>query len=128
MLQDNTSSHLVHGDFDPANILVNQIKGVWEISGILDWEFSFSGSVLWDVANMLRYAHKMPPEFQTSFLKGLKSRDLILPENWLINVYLLNLISLIDCLKRSNPEIHPARCADIYDLINFILSALNKML
>lgn len=45
--------HLVHGDFDPANILVDQINGSWVVTGILDWEFAFSGSYLWDVANML---------------------------------------------------------------------------
>lgn len=28
--------HLVHGDFDPANILVDQINGSWVATGILD--------------------------------------------------------------------------------------------
>ncbi len=35
--------HLVHGDFDPANILVDKIKGSWVVTGVLDWEFAFSG-------------------------------------------------------------------------------------
>lgn len=55
--------HLVHCDFDSANILVNRINGFWMVTGVLDWEFALSGSSLWDVANMLRYAHKMPPAF-----------------------------------------------------------------
>ena len=127
LLPEENTPHLVHGDFDPANILVDQIDSVWRVSGVLDWEFAFSGSVLWDVANMLRYAHKMPPEFQASFLKGLKDSGVKLPKNWQITVHLLNLSSLIDCLKRSDPEVHPVRCADIYELINFILSELNNM-
>lgn len=31
-----TRKHLVHGDFDPANILVDQINGSWVVTGILD--------------------------------------------------------------------------------------------
>ncbi|HQU09284.1 MAG TPA: aminoglycoside phosphotransferase family protein, partial [Opitutales bacterium] len=62
---------LVHGDFDPANILVNQHQGHWSISGILDWEFAYAGSWLNDLANMLRYAHAMPAIFETAFLKSL---------------------------------------------------------
>lgn len=50
--------HLVHGDFNPANILLDQINGSWVVTGILDWEFAFSGSYLGDVANMLRYVRK----------------------------------------------------------------------
>ena len=65
--------HLVHGDFDPANILVDKINDSWVVTGILDWEFAFSGSCLWDVANMLRYAHRMPPEFQSSFIVTIHS-------------------------------------------------------
>lgn len=116
--------HLVHGDFDPANILVNKVDGVWKASGVLDWEFSFSGSMLCDVGNMLRYAHKMPSEFQDAFLKGLTSGGVALPENWRTTVNLLNLLSLLDCLKRSDVKTHPNRCADICELIDHILSEL----
>lgn len=66
-LPDKEEKHLVHADFDPANILVDKINGSWCVSGILDWEFSFSGSVLCDVANMLRYAHEMPPASYQSY-------------------------------------------------------------
>ncbi len=123
----DNEKHLVHGDFDPANILVDKINGSWVVTGILDWEFAFSGSYLWDVANMLRYAHKMPPEFQNSFLKGLAVGGVTLPENWYISIHLLNLLSLLDCLKRSEPENHPNRFTDIFELITHILSELNPM-
>ena len=79
LLPADDGKHLVHGDFDPANILVDKINGSWVVTGILDWEFAFSGSYLWDVANMLRYAHKMPPEFQNSFIDALQRNGIKLP-------------------------------------------------
>ncbi len=91
---------LVHGDFDPANILVDKINGSWAVTGVLDWEFAFLGSYLWDVANMLRYAHKMPSEFQNAFIGGLKRSGIHLPSTWPTTIHLLNLCSLLDCLKR----------------------------
>lgn len=119
LLPTDHEKNLVHGDFDPANILVNQRNGSWVVVAILDWEFSFSGSYLWDVANMLRYAHKMPPEFQGSFLKGLRFGGMNLAENWSSTIHLLNILSLLDLLKRSNPQIYPLRCADIAELMDY---------
>ena len=118
--------HLVHGDFDPANILVDKINGSWVVTGVLDWEFAFSGSYLWDVANMLRYAHKMPPEFQNSFIDALQRNGIKLPPDWRTTAHLLNLSSLLDLLKRSDPQRHPNRCADIRQLIDHILSELTN--
>ncbi len=119
--------HLVHGDFDPANILIDEINGSWVVTGILDWEFAFSGSYLWDVANMLRYTHKMPPEFQNSFIDALQRNGIKLPDHWRTTIHLLNLSSLLDLLKRSEPKDHPHRCADIRELISHILAELNNI-
>jgi hypothetical protein len=38
----------------------------------------------------------------------------------------LNLSSLLDLLKRSDPQMHPDRCADISELIDNILGELTK--
>ena len=46
LCQTDDEKHLVHGDFDPANILVDKINDSWVVTGILDWEFAFSGSCL----------------------------------------------------------------------------------
>ena len=127
LLPADDGKHLVHGDFDPANILVDKINGSWVVTGILDWEFAFSGSYLWDVANMFRYAHKMPPEFQNSFIDALQRNGIKLPPDWRTTAHLLNLSSLLDLLKRSDPQRHPNRCADIRELIDHILGELNKM-
>ncbi len=126
LFPDRNERHLVHADFDPANIFVKNINNTWKVSGILDWEFSFSGSILHDVANMLRYAHQMPSTFQNAFLNGLNQGEMFLTENWQIITHMLNILSLLDCLKRSDPIIQPNRCTDIQDLINHILFELDK--
>lgn len=123
LFPDENQNHLVHADYDPANILVHQIHGEWGISGILDWEFAFSGSTLCDVANMLRYAHHMQPDFETSFLEGLQQGGVQLR----ISIYLLNLLSLLDCLIRCPPNLRPRQCADVCCLIDYILKCLDKI-
>ncbi|MCP4922565.1 MAG: aminoglycoside phosphotransferase family protein [bacterium] len=124
LIPDGKEKHLVHGDFDPANILVDKVEGNWTVSGILDWEFAFSGSVLFDVANMVRDAHHMLPEFQTAFIEGLERGGMTLPKEWQTTVKVLNLSALLDCLKRSDIAKEPKRCADICALIEHILSEL----
>lgn len=121
---DESDATLVHGDFDPANILVNQIDGKWKISGILDWEFAFAGSFLWDVANMLRYAHHMPHCYQESFIKGIQEAGLELPENWRHTIALLNISSLLDILSRHSIQERPNQCQDITQLIKHHLGQL----
>lgn len=127
LLLDETQTHLVHADYDPANILVDKVEGQWKITAILDWEFSHSGSTLLDVANMLRYAHHMPPIFEEAFLQGLKQGGVTLPENWRIRIQLLNVSALLDCLIRCTPKESPNRCADIRELIDHTLLELEKV-
>lgn len=127
LFPDSQARNLVHADFDPANILVNKINHDWHITGILDWEFSFSGSILCDVANMLRYTHHMPPLFEEAFLLGLYEAGISLPKDWRITVDLLNLTSLLDCLIRSNSKDQPNQYADILELINHILEKLDEL-
>ena len=123
---DENEKHLVHADYDPANILVDKLNGQWKISGILDWEFSFSGTPLWDVANMLRYAHQMPAQFEASFIKGLQE-DYTLPKHWRISINPLNLVSLLDCLIRVSLVESPNACEDICRLIQHITATGDKI-
>jgi aminoglycoside phosphotransferase (APT) family kinase protein len=124
LFPDGKEKQLVHADFDPANIFVAKINNIWKIATVLDWEFAFSGSVLCDVANMLRYAQQMPLEYENAFLHGLKSGGINLPDDWVIRVDLLNLFSLLDCLARCDPRQRPNQCADICSLINNIIQRL----
>ena len=41
----NAESYLVHGDFNPTNILIKN----GEVSGVLDWEYSHSGTLFMDI-------------------------------------------------------------------------------
>lgn len=127
LLLDEAQSHLVHADYDPANILVDKTEDQWKITAILDWEFAHSGPTLLDVANMLRYAHHMPPIFEEAFLQGLQQGGVTLPENWRISLHLLNVAALLDCLIRSIPKEIPNQCADIRELIDHILMDLEKV-
>lgn len=120
----NTHHQLVHGDFDPANILVEENEKGFYISGILDWEFAFSGSYLWDVTTMLRYAYRMPDEFEKAFVQGLQQNKKELPDEWYRTVALLNISSLLDILQRTDPMSCPKICVDICNIINFTLKKL----
>lgn len=122
LLDHNEESCLVHGDFDPANMLVNSSNGKMHVSGILDWEFAFSGSPLWDVSNMLRYRHQLDPAYQSYFLKGFSSAY-SLPEDWEKRIDLYNLASLLDCLMRYDPRERPIRMGDICELTSRIIQA-----
>lgn len=123
---EQQATNLVHGDFDPANILVQKHNDQWRLSGILDWEFSFAGSTLFDVANMLRYSHHMPKSYESAFLEGILASGVILPSNWRQRCHMLNLLSLLDCLTRSDPAMRPNQCADILELIQHIIEQLGK--
>lgn len=116
---------LVHADYDPANILVDDQSGRWRVSAVLDWEFAFSGSPLCDVANMLRYAHQMPSDFEEAFLGALRVAGMEFPKDWRISVDLLNLLSLLDCLRRCVPDQRPNQCKDICALIAHINERLD---
>lgn len=48
-------ARLVHGDFNPKNLLVSRTPGGWQVAAALDWEFRFSGCPYGDAANLLRF-------------------------------------------------------------------------
>ena len=73
---------LVHGDFNNRNTLVREVNGRWEVVAILDWEFAFSGSPLWDVASILRYERPARPPMEPYFSQACISAGMILPDDW----------------------------------------------
>ncbi len=126
LFSNRSESNLVHGDFGPENILVIKRDGPWQISGILDWEFAFSGSTLWDVANMVRYGYKMPPGFEDAFIRGLSEGGVVLPNQWRPKVRILNIFSLLDVLARRDFQTHPRTWADSKEVIHEMLSFFNR--
>ncbi|MCH9617615.1 MAG: hypothetical protein SP4CHLAM5_09080 [Chlamydiia bacterium] len=123
LFPESEEKNLVHADFDPANILVmDDDNDHTQVTGVLDWEFCYSGSTITDVANMLRYAHHMPPCYEKGFLDGLLESGYQLPKYWRKTMHLLNLMSLLDSLNRTKLEDKPNQIKDIKELISHILS------
>ena len=54
-------ARLVHGDFGAANILVRQVQGAWQVAAVIDWEFAFAGTPLFDLGHFLRYERRRRP-------------------------------------------------------------------
>ena len=124
---DEKQNHLVHGDLDPSNILVEQRKGKWEISAIIDWENAFSYSPLWDLAHLLRFAHQVDNAYTTALVQGLKKGGVQLPEGWPITVHLINLATFLNILNGSPPELRPVRSRDLCEQILLIVDQLEKV-
>ncbi|MER7467818.1 phosphotransferase [Streptomyces sp. NPDC097981] len=89
---------LVHCDFNPKNLLVERRAGQWAVAAVLDWELAFSGSPLFDVGNMLRFAHEYPPSFTAGFVEGFRGGSGRLPGDWLRLSRTLDLFALADIL------------------------------
>jgi Ser/Thr protein kinase RdoA (MazF antagonist) len=101
-------ARLVHADANPKNILVTRLRGGWRVDGMLDWEFSFSGTPYADAANMLRFADGYPAGFADGFLAGFAGNQpdgSPLPADWLYLGRVFDMFALSDLVTR--PEPHP---------------------
>jgi aminoglycoside phosphotransferase (APT) family kinase protein len=77
------TNDIVHDDFQPANILVyNQ-----QISGIIDWDASFAGDRIFDIATLLFYSYDIPEVREQLWHYALKHATLNL-----LSVYFAHLI------------------------------------
>ncbi|MET9296275.1 phosphotransferase [Streptomyces sp. NPDC003077] len=105
--------HLVHGDFNPKNVLVTRRAGRWTVACVLDWELSFSGSPLVDVGNMLRFAHAYPPSFTDGFTAGFRDGGGHLPPGWRSLCRTLDLYALADILTAPPDAAYFARVRSV---------------
>ncbi|MFE3859963.1 phosphotransferase [Streptomyces goshikiensis] len=101
--------NLVHGDFNPKNVLMRRRAGQWAVAAVLDWELAFSGSPLFDVGNMLRFAHEYPPAFTAGFVDGFRGGNGRLPADWLRLSRTLDLFALADILTAPPDSAYFAR-------------------
>jgi fructokinase len=111
---------LVHADFNPHNILVEQHDDKWKVTAVLDWEFAFAGPPLFDIGNMLRNDHRMPPVFVSQFIAGFTEAGSQLPHNWRKQIKLLDLLNLCDLLPHTKPG--DATSSDLVELIQRTVS------
>ncbi|GAA4204995.1 phosphotransferase family protein [Actinocatenispora rupis] len=88
---------LVHGDYNPKNVLAEPYRGGWRLTAVLDWEFALSGTPLFDVGNALRFA---APAVATAFTTGYVDAGGVLPADWRPVSRALDLFALLDFLTR----------------------------
>jgi len=100
LLDSETS--LVHADFNAANIMVKHVNDSWRVAAVLDWEFAFSGSVLWDIGNFLRYERKARPLVEPFFSQGCIDAGMTLPDDWRRIARVADLCSLCEILTRES--------------------------
>jgi len=61
---------LTHSDFSPSNILLDGADSNSHVAAVLDWEFAFSGSPLFDFGNLLRDPVSKLPGFTQALTEG----------------------------------------------------------
>ncbi|WP_375333627.1 aminoglycoside phosphotransferase family protein [Candidatus Tisiphia endosymbiont of Xenochironomus xenolabis] len=121
------SYQLVHGDFKPSNILVKNIDGTLILSGILDWEFAYSGSVYGDIATLFRFKHLFDKQLKDSFISGYSKMSKLLgfvnlDSDWEKKAKLVDLVNLCDLLdsKDERPNMYNNIIELITDTLDFI--------
>ena len=107
----NAEYCLIHADFKPTNIMIKDGR----VNGILDWEFSFSFSFLFDIGQFIRYDEEIPKSLEDSFIKGYKKGVKAFPEEWRKSAKLLDLINLLFFLMRKEEK--PLIFNDVRQLI-----------
>jgi aminoglycoside phosphotransferase (APT) family kinase protein len=96
----NRDAHLVHGDLGGRNILVAPTgNDGWQVCGLIDWEFAFSGSALWDVGRLFRYSRRYSETFRQRFERGYRDAGGALPEDWFRTARLLDSTLLVTILN-----------------------------
>ena len=105
--------HLVHGDFNPSNLLIAEDG---EVSAILDWEFAHAGNVWADIGNLLRYRGvPLPGSFTLRLLEGLTDGGFKPAKDWHALSLLADLSSALEFLGSTNdkPQTHARALSQI---------------
>lgn len=113
----DADSRLVHGDFNPTNILIHRRK----VSGILDWEFSHAGTPYMDIGNLLR---NTASDYHGAIKLGLAAGGMNLPDDWKKRAELVDLTSHLEFLTSDRSEEFKRRCTGRID--QFILNNMRS--
>ena len=104
---------LVHSDFNGKNIIMAHESSRWRVAAVLDWEFAFSSTPLFDIGNMLRFSEELPPAYQSAFIRSFEENGGALPENWRKLARLLDVSALCDFLTRDPGHAFFSRARDL---------------
>lgn len=94
---------LVHGDFNPTNVLVQDDS----VSALIDWEFSMSGTPSIDVGNLLRHT---PARLHEELGHGLREGGLRLSPDWKLRARVADLASFLEFLSSGRSEEFKREC------------------
>ena len=75
-------SMLVHGDFNPLNVIMQPVDGTAKVCALIDWEYAHSGSPLLDLGSMLRCGRDQSDQFEAALVAGYAENGGILPPDW----------------------------------------------
>ena len=106
---------LVHSDFGGPNLLVDRVDGRWRVSGVIDWEFAFSGPSLVDVGHMMRYERRGRPNVEPWFSEGFLAAGGTLPAGWCDLARAVDLMALCEFFTR--PELPAEIIPELTELI-----------
>ncbi len=87
---------LVHGDFNPTNILVRDGR----VAAVLDWEFALSATPAFDFGNLLRPPLGTDAAFVAGLARGYRDAGGTLPEDWRRIASIADLFAWADLLGR----------------------------
>jgi aminoglycoside phosphotransferase (APT) family kinase protein len=96
-------SRLVHGDFNPTNILIQ----AGAVSGVLDWEFSHAGTPYMDIGNLLRHTD---PLYHPAIKAGLEAGGMTLPDDWQERAELVDISSQFEFLTSGRSDAFKREC------------------
>lgn len=95
---------LVHGDFNQDNIIIDE--KILKVVSLVDWEFAYSGSYLFDIGTLMRF--ELPSAFEKVFIETYeKNRGEPLPLNWkkMVKVQdITNFVGLLN-IKQERPNL-----------------------
>jgi len=106
---------LVHSDFGSRNVLVRQVSEKWRVAAVIDWEFAFSGSPLFDVGNFLRYERKQRPLVEPHFSRGFVAGGGTLREDWRALARVIDLTALCEHFTRD--QLPPDVKSELLELV-----------
>jgi aminoglycoside phosphotransferase (APT) family kinase protein len=112
-------ARLSHADANPKNVLVHRVGDGWQVTALLDWEFSFSGCPYGDAANMARFSADYPPGYIEGFLAafaGHQPADLPLADDWRYLGRVLDMFALSDLVTRAPGHRIADQAADVIKL------------
>lgn len=105
LLDDDAVSCLVHGDFQPSNVLLN--PQTLEVVGVVDWEQAMSGNRFADLGRLLRGVPE--PAFADALIEALDALDRALGmqavTQRLERARAADFVAMVD--RASHPDSHP---------------------